>query len=75
MSAVTYNLEGNKVKKTKVSKKDIFEEQVSKTPDAIAVVSEARQLTYQQLNQKVNQLAHQLQNLGVKPETRIGGSF
>lgn len=50
----------------------LFEEQVAKTPDGVAVVSEDRELTYQQLNQKANQLAHHLQNLEVKPEVRIG---
>ncbi|HEW98429.1 MAG: hypothetical protein DRR16_10450 [Candidatus Parabeggiatoa sp. nov. 3] len=42
---------------------DLFEEQVDKTPDAIAVVFEDQQLTYRQLNQKANQLAHYLLNL------------
>jgi len=50
----------------------LFEEQVEKTPDAIAVVFEQEQLTYQQLNAKANQLAHYLQSLGVKPETLVG---
>ncbi|MBD2137716.1 amino acid adenylation domain-containing protein [Anabaena sp. FACHB-1237] len=49
----------------------LFEEQVIKTPDAVAVVFENQQLTYQELNQKANQLAHYLQNLGVKPETLV----
>jgi non-ribosomal peptide synthetase component F len=38
----------------------LFEEQVLKTPDNIAVVYENRQLTYAELNQKANQLAHYL---------------
>ncbi len=50
----------------------LFEEQVEKTPDAIAVVFEQEQLTYQQLNQRANQLAHHLQTLGVKPEVLVG---
>ncbi|NET13338.1 MAG: amino acid adenylation domain-containing protein, partial [Okeania sp. SIO1H6] len=50
----------------------LFEEQVEKTPDAVAVVFEGEQLTYQQLNAKANQLAHYLQSLGVKPETLVG---
>ncbi|WP_228020721.1 condensation domain-containing protein, partial [Sphaerospermopsis sp. LEGE 08334] len=49
----------------------LFEEQVEKTPDAIAVVFENEQLTYQQLNNRANQLAHYLQSLGVKPETLV----
>jgi amino acid adenylation domain-containing protein len=50
----------------------LFEEQVAKTPDAIAVVFEQDELTYQQLNQRANQLAHHLQTLGVKPEVLVG---
>ncbi|MEM7552754.1 MAG: amino acid adenylation domain-containing protein, partial [Cyanobacteria bacterium P01_A01_bin.84] len=50
----------------------LFEEQVEKTPDAVAVVFEQEQLTYEQLNQKANQLAHHLQSLGVKPEVLVG---
>lgn len=50
----------------------LFEEQVEKTPDAIAVVFEEKQLTYKELNEKANQLGHYLQELGVKPETLVG---
>ncbi|MEK7990858.1 MAG: condensation domain-containing protein, partial [Thiotrichaceae bacterium] len=39
----------------------LFEQQVEKTPDNIAVVFEQESLTYQQLNEKANQLAHYLQ--------------
>ncbi len=39
---------------------DLFEEQVEKTPSAIALVSEDEQLTYRQLNERANQLAHYL---------------
>ena len=46
----------------------LFEEQVEKTPDAIAVVFEDQRLTYRELNQRANQLAHHLQKLGVGPE-------
>jgi amino acid adenylation domain-containing protein len=50
----------------------LFEEQVEKTPDAVAVVFEEQQLTYRQLNARANQLAHHLKSLGVKPETLVG---
>jgi amino acid adenylation domain-containing protein/thioester reductase-like protein len=50
----------------------IFEAQVEKTPDAVAVVFEAEQLTYKELNQRAKQLAHYLQNQGVKPEVLVG---
>jgi len=51
---------------------DLFEEQVDKSPDAIAIVFENQQLTYQALNTRANQLAHYLQSLGVKPEVLVG---
>ena len=50
----------------------LFEEQVQLTPDAIALVFENQQLTYQQLNAKANQLAHYLRSLGVKPGVLVG---
>ncbi|MEA5624654.1 non-ribosomal peptide synthetase, partial [Nostoc sp. UHCC 0251] len=50
----------------------LFEEQVAHTPDAVAVVFEDQQLTYQQLNCRANQLAYYLQSLGVKPDTLVG---
>ncbi|MFS0516453.1 amino acid adenylation domain-containing protein [Nostoc sp. UIC 10607] len=50
----------------------LFEEQVERSPDAIAVVFEDQQLTYQELNQRANQLAHHLQKLGVGPEVLVG---
>ena len=42
----------------------LFEEQVIKTPDAVAVEIEGEKLTYQELNQRGNQLANYLQKLG-----------
>ncbi|NEP31533.1 non-ribosomal peptide synthetase [Moorena sp. SIO3B2] len=50
----------------------LVEEQVEKTPDAIAVVFDQEQLTYHQLNQRANQLAHHLLSMGVRPEVLVG---
>ncbi|WP_191761493.1 non-ribosomal peptide synthetase [Komarekiella delphini-convector] len=50
----------------------LFEEQVERTPDAVAVVFGDRQLTYHELNCRANQLAHYLRTLGVKPDTLVG---
>ncbi|MEH1866379.1 MAG: amino acid adenylation domain-containing protein [Nostoc sp.] len=50
----------------------LFEEQVKRTPDAVAVVFENEQLTYQQLNTRANQLAHHLKSLGVKADLLVG---
>jgi surfactin family lipopeptide synthetase C len=51
---------------------ELFEVQVERTPDAVAVVYEQQQLTYRELNTKANQLAHHLQTLGVRPEVLVG---
>ena len=51
---------------------ELFEAQVEKTPDAMAVVSEDQKLTYRELNNRANQLAHYLQKLGVGPEALVG---
>ena len=50
----------------------LLEEQVERTPDAVAVIFGNQQLTYRELNQRANQLAHYLQKLGVKPEVFVG---
>ena len=50
----------------------LFEKQVEKTPNAIAIIYKNEQLTYQELNQRANQLAHYLQFLGIKLEDKIG---
>ncbi|NEU77735.1 non-ribosomal peptide synthetase [Nostoc sp. UIC 10630] len=50
----------------------LFEEQVEKVPDALAVVFKDEQLTYRELNIRANQIAHYLQQLGVKPEVPVG---
>ena len=49
----------------------LFEAQVERTPDAIAVVFEDQQLTYEQLNIRANQLAHYLKFLGVKTDDLV----
>ncbi|AFZ23810.1 non-ribosomal peptide synthase/amino acid adenylation enzyme [Cylindrospermum stagnale PCC 7417] len=48
-----------------------IEAQADKTPDNIAIVFEDKQLTYQELNTKANQLAHYLVSQGIKPETVV----
>ncbi|MFC3653321.1 amino acid adenylation domain-containing protein [Dyella humi] len=49
----------------------LFEEQVAKTPDAIAVVRDDTQLTYTELNAQANRLAHRLISLGVRLDSRV----
>jgi amino acid adenylation domain-containing protein/non-ribosomal peptide synthase protein (TIGR01720 family) len=50
----------------------LFEAQVEKTPDAVAVVFDNEQLTYRELNQRANQLARYLQQLGIQPDVLVG---
>jgi amino acid adenylation domain-containing protein len=50
---------------------ELFEEQVRKSPDAIAVVYEGEHLSYGELNARANQLGHYLYGLGVRPGQRV----
>ncbi len=51
----------------------LFEAQVERTPEAIAVtVEDNQQLTYRQLNAQANQLARYLQTLGIGSKMRVG---
>jgi amino acid adenylation domain-containing protein len=51
---------------------ELFEAQVKRTPDAVAVMYGEQQLTYRELNQKANCLARHLKKLGVGPEVLVG---
>src|SRR5262249_44004244 len=51
---------------------ELFEEQVVRTPHAVAVVDGDRQLTYSELNTRASQLAHYLRANGVGPEVLVG---
>ncbi|MDQ3805506.1 MAG: amino acid adenylation domain-containing protein, partial [Acidobacteriota bacterium] len=51
---------------------ELFEAQVERTPQAVAVVCGRESLTYRQLNARANQLAHHLRALGVGPEVFVG---
>ncbi len=50
----------------------LFEEQVERTPDSIAVVFEDKKLTYRELNEKSNQLARALRENGVGSDKIVG---
>jgi amino acid adenylation domain-containing protein len=50
----------------------LFEAQVDRTPDAVAVVFGNESLTYRELDRRANQLAHHLQELGAKPDGLVG---
>ena len=50
----------------------LFEEQVERTPDAVAVVYEGHSLTYAELNTRANQLARHLRERGIGPDLLVG---
>jgi amino acid adenylation domain-containing protein len=50
----------------------LFEEQVKRAPDSVAVIFEDQRLTYEELNTRANQLAHYLKKLRVGPEMLVG---
>lgn len=54
------------------SVQQLFEAQVERTPEAVAVVCADKQLTYHELNRQANQVAHYLQRLGVGTEVPVG---
>jgi non-ribosomal peptide synthetase component F len=51
---------------------EMFETQVEKSPEAIAVVCGDKQFTYRELNARANQLAHFLKRFGVGPNSLVG---
>src|ERR1044072_5168542 len=51
---------------------ELFEAEVARRPEAVAVIFGEKQLTYRELNERANQLAHYLRGLGVGPESLVG---
>ncbi|MFS8070483.1 MAG: non-ribosomal peptide synthetase, partial [Byssovorax sp.] len=51
---------------------DLFAAQAARTPDAIAVTEGGEELSYRELDQRSNQLAHRLVRLGVGPDVLVG---
>jgi amino acid adenylation domain-containing protein len=50
---------------------EMFERQVDQTPDSMALVCDGQELTYRELNERANQLAHYLRERGVGPDTMV----
>ena len=50
----------------------LFERRAARTPEAVALVCEDDHLTYGELNERANRLAHHLRGLGVGPEALVG---
>jgi amino acid adenylation domain-containing protein len=51
---------------------ELFEMQVERTPETVAVVCEEHSLTYGELNRRANHLAHHLRQLGIREEVPVG---
>src|SRR6185369_14798563 len=51
---------------------ELFEQQTARTPESIALVYEQERLSYWELNERANRLAHYLRQQGVGPETVVG---
>ncbi|CAN2534224.1 Tyrocidine+synthase+3 [Methylocapsa aurea] len=51
---------------------EMFEAQAARDPEAVALVYEGAQLSYGELNERANRLAHHLQTLGVGPDVIVG---
>ena len=66
-TSVTYQRE--------LSVQRVFEQQVERTPDAVAVIGASASLTYAELNEKANQLAFFLHKAGVKSGDRVAVSL
>src|ERR1043165_215692 len=54
---------------------ELFEQQAAAQPQALALVHKHQRLTYRELNERANQLAHYLIGLGVGPESLVGVCF
>ncbi len=50
---------------------DIFEHQVAKTPEKVAIIGDGLDITYDELNEKANSLAHTLRNNGISSESIV----
>ena len=51
---------------------ELFERQVKRTPEATAVIFDGKEVSYQELNTRANQVAHYLKRRGVETETLVG---
>ncbi len=68
--AVTWNNTKCEIPRTTIHQ--MFERQAQLTPDAIAVEAGEYRLTYRELNERANRLAHRLREAGAGPETLVG---
>ena len=70
-TVLLHNFNATYTKYPEVTVLDLFAKQVKENPDGIAVVFEEKQLTYKELDEKSNQLAHSLLKNGLKREELV----
>ena len=75
LDQILYTWNDTRVEFPNVCVHELFEQQVGRHPDSVAVVFEGRRLTYRELNQRANQVAHFLRKHGVGPESLVGVSL
>jgi amino acid adenylation domain-containing protein len=64
---------GEIVSRREIFLHSLFEQQVERQPDAVAVISDNEgELSYRELEERANQLAHYLQEIGIEPEMLVG---
>jgi len=71
-SDVLHGWQGESVSYSSTTLHGLLSSQVSRTPDAVAVLDESTALTYAELDSRTNGLAHELVAQGVGPETLVG---
>ncbi|PCK33708.1 non-ribosomal peptide synthetase [Pseudoalteromonas piscicida] len=64
--------QGQGVTVSELAVPQLFEQQVLSTPDAPALIFNTQTISYAELNQRANQLAHYLLSQGIRAEDRIG---
>jgi amino acid adenylation domain-containing protein len=69
---VVREFNNTRVLRRELSLAAMFDEQVARTPDAVALICDGQKMTYEELSRKANQLAHRLRSLGVVRNGRVG---
>lgn len=62
---------GPSAREIETSVHGLVEEQVRRTPDALAVIDDRQELSFAEVNDRANRLAHHLTGLGVGPESVV----
>jgi amino acid adenylation domain-containing protein len=72
LNAISYERNNSSDNNARLCAHELFELQVERAPDAVAVICDGKRLSYGELNAKANQVAHYLRNQGIGPEVLVG---